>query len=210
MSKTTVDELKAFYVKLGGNIADVANVQTDAEMIKNLNDIYEAFSLPEVTAEDNGDVLTVVEGEWAKATPSESLPSVTSADEGDVLTVNNSGEWVANALPKELYIASATTTGTVTTKLYTGFTVNFGKTQKDVYDEYVASGAENAIIKVNGGTGDTVYFSIIGKPTNKLVFGLVWVDTTNSSIYFHKITIESNGSGNTAATEFAKYTIAET
>ena len=42
MSKTTVDELKAFYVKLGGNIADVANVQTDAEMIEKCKDIYEA------------------------------------------------------------------------------------------------------------------------------------------------------------------------
>lgn len=68
MSKTTVDELKAFYVKLGGNIADVANVQTDAEMIEKCKDIYEAgASLPEVTAEDNGEVLTVVDGAWSKA-----------------------------------------------------------------------------------------------------------------------------------------------
>ena len=72
MSGTTVEELKTLYVKFGGNIEDVANLQTDAELIDKIEDIYEAgASLPEVTAEDNGDVLTVVEGAWAKATPSD-------------------------------------------------------------------------------------------------------------------------------------------
>lgn len=66
MSGTTVEELRTLYVKLGGSIEDVANLQTDAELIDKIEDIYEAFSLPEVTAEDNGDVLGVVEGAWAK------------------------------------------------------------------------------------------------------------------------------------------------
>ena len=66
MSGTTVEELRTFYVKLGGSIEDVAGLQTDAELIDKIEDIYEAFSLPEVTAEDNGKVLGVVEGTWTK------------------------------------------------------------------------------------------------------------------------------------------------
>lgn len=55
--------------------------------------------LPVVSASDNGDVLTVVDGKWKDAAPSGGggLPSVTSDDNGDVLTVVN-GEW-AKAAP---------------------------------------------------------------------------------------------------------------
>lgn len=44
-------------------------------------------ALPEVTSEDNGDVLAVVDGEWAKAPAPSSLPPYTSADKGKVLAV---------------------------------------------------------------------------------------------------------------------------
>lgn len=54
--------------------------------------------LPEVTSEDNGDVLTVVGGAWDKAEPAKELPTVTSADNGDVLTVVE-GAWAKGALP---------------------------------------------------------------------------------------------------------------
>lgn len=53
--------------------------------------------LPAVTSSDNGDVLTVVNGAWAKAEAPSGLPEVTAADNGDVLTVV-SGEW-AKATP---------------------------------------------------------------------------------------------------------------
>lgn len=52
-------------------------------------------SLPEVTSEDNGKVLGVVEGAWGKMDIPTELPTVTSSDEGKVLTVNSSGDWVA-------------------------------------------------------------------------------------------------------------------
>jgi len=57
--------------------------------------------LPEVTAADNGDVLTVVDGAWAKAAPQTELPSVSSSDNGDVLTVVN-GAWAKASLPENL------------------------------------------------------------------------------------------------------------
>ena len=49
-------------------------------------------SLPPVTSDDNGDVLTVVDGAWDKAEVPKELPTVTSVDNGDVLTVVD-GAW---------------------------------------------------------------------------------------------------------------------
>lgn len=57
--------------------------------------------LPAVTAENNGEVLTVVEGVWGKAAPVEELPAVTSDDNGKVLSVVD-GEWNKSTPSKEL------------------------------------------------------------------------------------------------------------
>lgn len=54
-------------------------------------------NLPAVTSDDNGDVLTVVEGNWSKADIPSQLPTVTTTDNGDVLTVVE-GAW-AKAVP---------------------------------------------------------------------------------------------------------------
>lgn len=102
MAKTIVGELKDLFVKFGGDAADLTGNETTAEMIDALEKVYEdkGDTLPEVTADDNGKVLSVVEGEWDKADAS-ALPEVTADDNGDVLTVVN-GEWdkaAASALP---------------------------------------------------------------------------------------------------------------
>lgn len=75
------------------------DVVTSAKLNKMEGGIENA-SLPAVTESDNGDVLTVVEGAWAKADPPSSLPAVTGADNGNVLTVVE-GRWAkvhSNAL----------------------------------------------------------------------------------------------------------------
>lgn len=48
--------------------------------------------LPPVTAEDNGDVLSVVDGAWSKAPAPSSLPPYTSADKGKGLFLGEGSE----------------------------------------------------------------------------------------------------------------------
>lgn len=66
------------------------------QLFKRMDDadkkIAEAVELPEVSAADNGDVLTVVSGVWAKAANTSQLPAVTGADNGKLLGVS-SGVW---------------------------------------------------------------------------------------------------------------------
>ena len=68
-------------------------LQKEKELKKYTDDAVEsAIELPTVTSEDDGDVLAVVDGRWAKSGSQIELPVVTSSDNGDVLTVVN-GSW---------------------------------------------------------------------------------------------------------------------
>lgn len=68
---TILDALKGLYAKLGGQ-KSADNIQTIGEALEDITGVAVNGSdaLPAVTAVDNGDVLTVVEGAWAKAAPS--------------------------------------------------------------------------------------------------------------------------------------------
>lgn len=95
-----VDEINKDLEKMGGdtsgNTLEEAMDKFGDEIIEKIG---EATELPEVTSEDEGDVLMVnSEGKWAKGTipaPEPELPAVTSEDAGDVLTVNSEGKWAA-------------------------------------------------------------------------------------------------------------------
>lgn len=70
-----VKALQELYVTLGGELTDtyediadgvsVSDITTIAEMIQAVAKKAGAKELPEVTAADNGKVLTVVDGDWA-------------------------------------------------------------------------------------------------------------------------------------------------
>ena len=66
---TNVDALKTLYVALGGSADDVADVTLTADMIAKIATVAPSagVELPTVTTENNGQVLTVVKGEWAAA-----------------------------------------------------------------------------------------------------------------------------------------------
>lgn len=71
-----VEALKNVYTALGGSSSDVANMDTNAEVINAIATLISGGAtnpLPAVTAENNGQVLTVVSGKWAAA----ALPAAT-------------------------------------------------------------------------------------------------------------------------------------
>lgn len=85
--------LKALYTALGGDADDVANITTSADMIYKLAAIAPSIGgLPAVTSEDNGMILTVVNGKWAKAAAPVGLPAVSATNDGKILKVVD-GAW---------------------------------------------------------------------------------------------------------------------
>lgn len=66
-----ITALQALYVALGGDADDVAELNTIPDMIKAIATVVPASSalLPTVTAANDGDILKVVDGEWAAVTP---------------------------------------------------------------------------------------------------------------------------------------------
>jgi len=64
----TIEALRALYVKMGGNAADVADLELTPDIIEAIKDIYEdkGDTLPAVTSDDNGKALLVQEGAWDK------------------------------------------------------------------------------------------------------------------------------------------------
>ena len=66
----TVEALRAVYVALGGDSADVADIVTTPELITMIATLISSGAtaeLPTVTTANNGEVLTVVSGEWKAA-----------------------------------------------------------------------------------------------------------------------------------------------
>lgn len=103
---TNLEELRAIYKALGGNEADVAGLTNNAAVLAKIAlqaatvaTAATTAELPTVSAADDGDILTVVSGKWAKADAPKELPTVTADDNGRVLTVVE-GAWAVAALPQ--------------------------------------------------------------------------------------------------------------
>ena len=93
----TIEALKKLYVALGGEAADVASLTIIPDMINAISEIVHGVArLPEVTADDNGKVLKVIDGAWDKAEAEKELPTVTADDNGKVLKVID-GAWGVGA-----------------------------------------------------------------------------------------------------------------
>lgn len=99
----TITALQNLYTALGGDADTVADLVTIPDMINAIAALITAGGgarLPEVSASDNGNVLKVVDGEWAVAAEAAELPEVGAEENGKVLTVVD-GAWAAANLPAE-------------------------------------------------------------------------------------------------------------
>ena len=151
---TTVQALQALYVKLGGSLTDtyddiangatVADYATIPDMVDAIAEVTESggdSSLPSVSATDNGNVLTVVDGAWSKAPVPAELPETTSSDNGDVLKVVN-GEWEK--------AAESATSGMIVTFTASGGTYSADKTLSEITEAWTST---KNVIGYNSETG---------------------------------------------------------
>lgn len=108
---STIQALQGLYVKMGGNLTDTYSTIADGIPVSDyvtIPDMIEACTqkagsgggsgsdLPAVTSDDNGSVLTVVEGEWDKAVPSGGVLVVTMS--GTPLTSDKTWQEIYNAV----------------------------------------------------------------------------------------------------------------
>lgn len=83
-------------------------LQTVAEKLESA----QAAALPSVSASDNGKIMLVSGGAWAKGTAPTELPDVSASDNGKLLGVS-SGSWAAVAAPTELPAVTASDNGKI-------------------------------------------------------------------------------------------------
>lgn len=123
--------------------------------------------LPQITTSNNGDILTVVEGEWVSAKPTTELPSVTSSNNGNVLTVVE-GTWAAaasggggNVVVMYTYVEGAE-----------GFPGGFYKDDETLYtyEELVALYESGATLMAQAFAGTVVKVDVSGDGENGYEF----------------------------------------
>jgi len=114
---TTIEALFDLYEALGGDADEISTLQTIPEVLEEISEVAgSTIELPGVSASDNGDVLTVVGGKWAKA--ASELPVAYPNDNGKVLTVVG-GKWAKAASGPDSTTKSFTKAGlTGTVKTY--------------------------------------------------------------------------------------------
>ena len=143
--KTKTEALKELYVKIGGKLTDtypgiaggkqVLLYDTISDLIEVCGKIAISAELPSVTSDDNGDVLSVVDGAWAKAEPgggnSPMVVTCVKKSIGSRIVIDNISasyedisEAVTNNVPVVLYVkegaANKTFIYSMTGTLYNG------------------------------------------------------------------------------------------
>lgn len=182
----TIEALQQLYVALGGDIKDVQNITITPEMISALTDVAAAAAseLPAVKGADNGKVLTVVSGKWAKADAPTELPTVSNADDGDFLRVV-SGKWEKSEvdIPTSDFLQGFGT--------YTGFANMF--IPKSMYKQV----KESSILDVNfTGEGVHHYFYCNGRAQNNALTFICVVRGASATTY-HTFSVNASATSDT-------------
>ena len=126
MSNKTINQaLKDLFLGLGGDPSALADNSTISDYIEDLESAIKGAAsgeLPEVTADDIGDVLAVVSdgasgASWGKGEIPSELPSVEAADIGEALIVESDGEggaqWGKGSIPSGSIVFEASYASTI-------------------------------------------------------------------------------------------------
>lgn len=198
----TIEALQQLYVALGGDIADVQNITITPEMISALTEVAAAAAseLPAVKSTDNGKVLTVVSGKWAKADVPTELPSVSGTDNGKLLGVS-SGKWTKVNAPAGLSVARGNASGTTAgSNVSISLPSGVNRATLVAYDGYDTVSNKALVIDYSSiycswestdQVGLMCYFTGIGKINNKLskiTIGVSTLQASNDVIYVEEIT----------------------
>lgn len=186
--KTTVEALQDYYVEAGGQLADVADITTIPDMIDAITALGGGgSSLPAVTSDDNGDILGVVEGAWAKMDAPSALPNVTAEDNGDILGVVE-GEWAKIDAPSggaEYF--NGTISGTT-------FTLGDNKHLSDIKAAIDAG----KVVMLNDGGNNNYYYTLVRYRASEGLFSAIVV--LGTAVHIKQIVFASWGSSATTGT----------
>lgn len=154
---TTIEALFDLYEALGGDVDSISTLETIPELLEEISEIAgSTIELPGVTASDNGNVLTVVDGKWAKAeasTPTSTSESFSAKGlTGTIKTYGNVSEIKVN-----------TTSGTITSG--NGMISSSVSVPENLLNQEITLYHDGASIGyfqlINmGSTGTTVYVSV--------------------------------------------------
>lgn len=156
--QTTLLSLLGIYVSLGGELTDTYEDIADGIAVCDYVTIPDALQaiaklsgstleLPKVSSADNGDLLTVVSGEWKKAEPAKELPAVTGSDNGKVLGVAN-GAWSKVDAPSDIVTYEFTTSSKVETSNASMPAATFSLTGAK-HDEIIANVNAGKIVRLH-------------------------------------------------------------
>ena len=177
---TTVEALKNTYVELGGSLSDtyediaggiaVSDYVVIPDVINAIAQIAgTTIELPAVSSTDNGDVLMVSGGKWAKGDMPNELPTVSGDDNGDVLTVVE-GAWSKAEVPKELPTVSGADDGSVL-KVVSGAWAKVAPSGQEIQKATitVTTSSGCAVLNNNNINGATIVGAIVtSQPTGVL------------------------------------------
>lgn len=189
---TTSEELKKLYSKLGGDEENIRRASTPGEILNGINELNLAIdTLPDVTPEDNGKVLGVVDDKWDKMTIEQPEPY---SDDYTLDTEVEVGTWVDGS---KLYRKTKEITGNKNAgyegTIYTaGSGEHIVKLDGCIYNDYYSGMAYpiNMTYSTNNGT---MAFStwVTGSDAETVLFKNGW-NSTVSKIYLVVYYIKSS------------------
>ena len=147
MSITYPDKVQGGSFYLGDNLEMTTKTVVDSvdETISKTFNVLDTktngVELPTVTSDDNGDVLTVVDGAWAKAVPSgggasilQTLSTTAINETAEVVTVSQDGNYIATSNIWTNYILYGFTDSSISITATVGENIfHFSLTKDDVY-----------------------------------------------------------------------------